>query len=225
MGKLSGVIFVLLERTSASRFSIRFRVSAPPEGYSVRILLNCFRAPAQSPARSKSSAAFKAIDHPSVAGGGGGGVTTGVGTGVGVGVKTGVGVGVRTGVGVGVGVNCLGVIGTGVGVMRRGVTTGVGFGVCVGVGVTSAMFGPWKLLIVCQTKNPPRPSTSRTTKTSARINSNPKIEILGRFGGGVVGGWSGNGGGATVAPPDDIGPAFVGPVASEAPWALGGFVE
>src|ERR1700751_115815 len=125
IGKLSGVIFVLLERTSASRFSMRFRVSAAPDGYSVRILLNCFRAPAQSPACSKSSADFNAIANLSVGG-------------CAEGVKTGAGVGVRTGVAVGVGVNCLGVIGAGVGVMRRGVSTGVGFG----VGVTSATFCP-----------------------------------------------------------------------------------
>src|ERR1700751_2195754 len=103
IGKLSGVIFVLLERTSASRFSMRLRVSAAPEGYSVRILLNCFRAPAQSPARSKSSADFNAMASRS-AGGGAEGVTTGVGTGVGV----------RASVAVGVGVNCLGVIRAGV---------------------------------------------------------------------------------------------------------------
>src|SRR6201997_721797 len=195
MGKFSGVIFVLLERTSASRFSIRFRVSAAPEGYSVRILLNCFRAPAQSPASSRSSADFNAIANRSV-GGGAEGVTTGVGTGVGV----------SGSVAVGVGVNCLGVIGAGVGVMCRGVITGVGFG------VTSATLGPWKLLIVCHTKNPPTPSSSRTKTTSPRINTKPKTEIFDRFCGGAVGGWDGSGGGATVAPAEESGPAFVTPI-------------
>src|ERR1700756_4283863 len=150
---------------------MRFRVSAAPAGYSVRILLNCFRAPAQSPACSRSSADFNAIANRSV-GGGAEGVTTGVGTGVGV----------RASVAVGVGVNCLGVIGAGVGVMRPGVTTGVGFG----VGATSATLGPWRLLIVCHTKNPPTPSNSRTKKTSPTINTKPKIEILDRFRGGAV---------------------------------------
>src|SRR6202007_2954128 len=127
MGKFSGVIFVLLERTSASRFSMRFRVSPVRDGYSVRILLNCFRATAQSPACSRSSADFNANANLSV-----GGCAEGVKTGVGAGV------GVRIGVAVGVGGNCLGVIGAGVGVMRRGVSTGLG----CGVGVTSATFCP-----------------------------------------------------------------------------------
>jgi hypothetical protein len=57
------------------------------------------------------------------------------------------------------------------------------------------------------------------------MNTNPKIEIRDRFGGGAVGGWVGNGGGAMVAPPDDIGRAFVTWVGIETPWVLGDFVE
>src|SRR5580693_7009142 len=128
--KLLGVTFVLLERTSESKFSKRCRASASPAGYWARILLNCFSAPTQSPARSKSSAAFREVANSSFSGTTDG-VATGVGIGVGVGADGGVGVGVGLAVAVGVG---RGVIGTGVGVVRRGVTTGVG--TAVGVGVT-----------------------------------------------------------------------------------------
>lgn len=134
--KLLGVTFVLLERTSESKFSKRCRASPSPAGYWARILLNCFSAPTQSPARSKSSAAFREVANSSF-GGTTDGVATGVGIGVGVGVCGGVGVGVTVGVGVGLTVEVgvgRGVIGAGVGVVRRGVTTGVG--TAVGVGVT-----------------------------------------------------------------------------------------
>src|SRR5260370_17506328 len=132
--KLLGVTFVLLERASESKFSKRCRASASPAGYWARILLNCFSAPTQSPARSKSSAAFREVANSSF-----GGTTDGVATGVGVAVGVGLGgvlgvvitFSVVLTVGLGVG---RGVIGTGVGVVRRGVTTGVG--TAVGVGVT-----------------------------------------------------------------------------------------
>ena len=61
--------------------------------------------------------------------------------------------------------------------------------------------------------------------TKTIMSNSPPIGSLGRLGGVAVGGWNGNGGGAAVAPPDEVGLAFESPVGTAAPDVLGGFVE
>ena len=64
------------------------------------------------------------------------------------------------------------------------------------------------MLIAFQMKKPPKANNARIKQTRRKIRIRPTIENRDRRGGGVWVGGIGNGGGATVPPPEEVAPIF-----------------